>query len=74
MPTFVGFANWQIPLMIGTADMAFPRLNNFSFWLLPRFVETRIGLHVRRALRLEVDRGCGSAEERANPSRSRARS
>jgi cytochrome c oxidase subunit I len=35
MPAFVGFANWQIPLMIGAQDMAFPRLNNLSFWLLP---------------------------------------
>jgi len=35
MPAFVGFANWQIPMMIGASDMAFPRLNNFSFWLLP---------------------------------------
>jgi len=35
MPAFVGFANWQIPLMIGASDMAFARMNNFSFWLLP---------------------------------------
>ncbi len=35
MPAFVGFANWQVPLMIGASDMAFARLNNFSFWLLP---------------------------------------
>ncbi len=35
MPAFVGFANWQIPLMIGAGDMAFARMNNFSFWILP---------------------------------------
>ena len=34
MPAFVGFANWMIPLQIGAADMAFARMNNFSFWLL----------------------------------------
>jgi len=34
MPAFVGFANWMIPLQIGAADMAFARLNNFSFWLM----------------------------------------
>ncbi len=35
MPAFTGFANWQVPLMIGACDMAFARLNNWSFWLLP---------------------------------------
>jgi len=35
MPAFVGLANWMIPIMIGAPDMALPRLNNFSFWLLP---------------------------------------
>ena len=35
MPAFAGFANWQIPMMIGAPDMALPRLNNWSFWLLP---------------------------------------
>src|SRR6185503_1602312 len=35
MPAFAGFANWFIPLMIGAPDMALPRLNNWSFWLLP---------------------------------------
>ena len=35
MPAATGFANWQIPLMIGAPDMALPRLNNWGFWLLP---------------------------------------
>lgn len=35
MPAFVGFANWQIPMMIGAPDMAFARMNNWSFWLMP---------------------------------------
>jgi cytochrome c oxidase subunit I len=34
MPAFVGFANWMIPLQIGASDMAFARMNNFSFWLM----------------------------------------
>ncbi len=35
MPAFAGFANWMIPPMIGAPDMALPRLNNWSFWVLP---------------------------------------
>ena len=35
MPAFVGFANWMIPMQIGASDMAFARMNNWSFWLLP---------------------------------------
>jgi cytochrome c oxidase subunit 1 len=35
MPGMVGLANWQIPLMIGAPDMALPRMNNWSFWILP---------------------------------------
>src|SRR5258706_8797789 len=33
MPIVFGFANYLIPLMIGARDMAFPRVNAFSFWL-----------------------------------------
>jgi cytochrome c oxidase subunit I len=33
MPVLFGFANYLVPLMIGARDMAFPRLNAFSFWL-----------------------------------------
>ncbi len=35
MPAFTGLANWLIPMMIGGTDMALPRLNNWSFWILP---------------------------------------
>src|SRR5436190_18206415 len=34
MPLVFGFANYLVPLMIGARDMAFPRLNAFSFWLM----------------------------------------
>src|ERR1700729_4353933 len=33
MPIFVGFANYLVPLMLGVRDIAFPRLNAFSFWM-----------------------------------------
>jgi len=35
MPAFVGLANWMIPMMVGGPDMALPRLNNWSFWIMP---------------------------------------
>src|ERR1700722_2651132 len=33
MPILFGFGTYLIPLMIGARDMAFPRLNAFSFWM-----------------------------------------
>jgi len=34
VPMFAGLANYFVPLMVGARDMAFPRLNALSFWLL----------------------------------------
>jgi cytochrome c oxidase subunit I len=34
MPMLIGFATYVVPLMIGARDMAFPRLNALSFWML----------------------------------------
>ena len=34
VPVWAGFANYMVPLMIGARDVAFPRLNALSFWLL----------------------------------------
>jgi len=35
IPMLVGFANYAVPLLIGARDVAFPRINAISFWLLP---------------------------------------
>ena len=36
IPTMIGgFGNWLVPLILNAPDIAFPRINNISFWLLP---------------------------------------
>jgi cytochrome c oxidase subunit 1 len=35
MPMFTGLANYIVPLQIGAADMAFPRINALSYWMIP---------------------------------------
>src|SRR5207245_8040557 len=34
VPVWTGFANFIVPLQLGARDMAFPRLNALSYWLL----------------------------------------
>ncbi|HJW49156.1 MAG TPA: cbb3-type cytochrome c oxidase subunit I, partial [Candidatus Limnocylindria bacterium] len=34
VPVWTGFANFILPLQLGARDMAFPRLNALSYWLL----------------------------------------
>jgi cytochrome c oxidase subunit I len=34
IPIMAGFANYMVPLMIGARDMAFPRINAWSYWML----------------------------------------
>ena len=50
MPAFVGLANWLIPMMIGAPDMALPRMNNWSFWLLPFTFSILIASVIQSAL------------------------
>ncbi len=35
IPVGAGFGNYFLPLMIGAKDMAYPRINAFSLWLIP---------------------------------------
>jgi cytochrome c oxidase subunit I len=35
MPTLAGFGNYLVPSMIGSREMALPRINAVAFWMLP---------------------------------------
>ena len=68
MPAWTGLANWMIPMQVGAPDMALPRLNNFSFWILP-FAFTLLLSHAVRAGRraggrLDDVSAAGAAERR----------
>ena len=54
MPIIIGgFGNWLVPLILGAPDIAFPRINNIRFWILP----PSLLLLIRRSL---VENGAGT--------------
>merc|ERR1719158_1790392 len=48
-----GFGNWLVPLMLHAPDIAFPRMNNIMFWLLPPALVTLLSSGL-------VERGAGT--------------
>lgn len=60
-----GFGNWLVPLILGSPDIAFPRINNIRFWLLP----PSLTLLIIRGL---VERGVGTGWTVYPPLRARS--
>lgn len=48
-----GFGNWLVPLIIQAPDIAFPRINNIRFWILPPALCLLLSSGI-------VERGCGT--------------
>ena len=48
-----GFGNWLVPIILGAPDIAFPRLNNLRFWILPPSLTLLLA-------RSTVERGAGT--------------
>ena len=66
IPLLTGaFGNFLIPLMIGARDMAFPKLNMFSYWFMPPAMILITVLVLRRR-----GRGGGGLDELSDPRRS----
>ena len=72
-PLFFAFGNLIMPLQIGSPDVAFPRLNAFSFWLfLFGSLDRDVGVpHPGRRRRLRLDRLRPVVHRRALPRRRR---
>ena len=55
VPMMAGFGNYFVPLMIGARDMAFPKLNALSFWLLVAGGARLLRLDLLQPARVRLD-------------------
>ena len=55
VPIMAGFGNYFVPLMIGARDMAFPKLNALSFWLLVAGGARLLRLDLLQPARVRLD-------------------
>ncbi len=72
MPLVTGLMNFVVPLQIGARDVAFPFLNNFSFWMTAAGAVLTMMLAVRRRVRAHRLAGlCAAVRARLQPGRRR---